>query len=170
MKENIQYPSYFSVIPAKVRYNPNLSFFEIVLFSELVSLSNYRGFTWASNAYFAALYKKAPETISRSISKMEKLKLLKVDIDKSAGNKRIIYVLIPPIDININSVDENNNTPIDEKVNPPIDGNVKHNNSNKILNKKMNNNFYIKGQNQNFKKQKPDIEIDWLDDYYNSIK
>lgn len=135
-----EYPSYYTVIPSYIRYNKNLSYFEIVLYSEIVALSNKYGYSFASNTYFAKVFNKSTKTISRSINKMIKLNLLRVEIDKEGGNRRNLYISLHEnnnilyeiaegtMDKNVNTpIDNNVNTPIDNSVNSPIDKNVQHN-------------------------------------------
>lgn len=119
MKEN-DLPNYYSVIPAKVRYCPDLSFFEIVLYSEISALTNAFGYCFASNNYFGTLYKKDCAVISRAIKKLVDFGFIWLEIAKEEGNKRKIY--ITPIDVGVN-------TPIDVGVNSPIDVGVNHNNT-----------------------------------------
>lgn len=123
-KDKTNYPNYYSVIPANVRYCQELSYFEIILYSEISALSNVLGFCYASNNYFAKLYNKAPETISRAIKKIENKGFISCVIEQDNGNLRKIY-------INQKAIDKNINTPIDENVNTPIDENVKHNTTSK---------------------------------------
>ena len=68
MKDN---PSYYSILPAAVRYSKDLTDFQKILFSEITALANKDGYCSASNGYFADLYDKEPENISRHISKLE---------------------------------------------------------------------------------------------------
>lgn len=112
-------PSYYSILPAVIRYSKNLSFFQKVLFSEITALSNKDGYCSAGNGYFATIYEMEEETISRAISKLRKEGAIKVFIDKAAGNDRKIYpcdqhTLLTNLSI---AIDEKVNTPIDEKVN-----------------------------------------------------
>ncbi|MDC7244112.1 MAG: helix-turn-helix domain-containing protein [Sphaerochaetaceae bacterium] len=154
-----EYPSYYTVIPSYIRYHPKLSYFEIVLYSEIVALSNKYGYSFASNSYFAKVFNKSTKTISRSINKMIQLKLLRVEIDKEGGNKRKLYIsLYENNDIlyklNESTMDKNVNTPIDKNVNNtldknveyPIDKNVQHNiikEPSIIKNNNINNNMSI---------------------------
>lgn len=119
-KEKTILPNYYSVIPANVRYCKDLSYFEIVLYSEISALSNVLGFCYASNSYFGKLFNKAPETISRAIKKIEKLGFIWCIIEKDNSNLRKIY-------INQDAIDKNINRGIDKNVNRGIDKNVKHN-------------------------------------------
>ena len=63
-------PSYFAVIPAKVRYHENIPSGSKLLYGEISALCNERGYCWAENRYFAELYKVRPETISVWLSKL----------------------------------------------------------------------------------------------------
>jgi len=121
-------PNYYAILPANVRYDKKLKPMEKILYAEITALSNKDGYCSASNSYFAKLYEKSNETISRWISHLEKEGYLKVIIDTKKGNLRKIY----PIDKKIKTIDENVNTLLTEK-SRPIDENVKHNNINTIL-------------------------------------
>lgn len=69
MKEK---PSYYSILPAPVRYSTEISDFEKILFSEISALINHKGYCNASNKYFADLYDKRSEHISKNITNLEK--------------------------------------------------------------------------------------------------
>lgn len=91
--EQDNHPNLFAVIPAKVRYDKNLSSTAKLIFAEISALSGKEGYCWASNAYFADLYGCTKDTISRVISELEKYGYISVIIDKVGGNKRRIYAL-----------------------------------------------------------------------------
>ncbi|UVJ06523.1 helix-turn-helix domain-containing protein [Staphylococcus aureus] len=135
-------PSYYSVITANVRYDNRLTDSEKLLFAEITSLSNKRGYCTASNGYFATLYSVVKETISRRISNLTKFGYLKIEIIKEGNEvkQRKMYPLTQssiPIDAKIN-------TPIDNSVNTTIDANVKENNTSinitRLNNTSINNN------------------------------
>lgn len=72
-------PAYFTVTPASVRYDPNLTDFQIKLYGEIICHTNLTGYCWGSNEYFASFYNKiragekkslSKFTISRAISKL----------------------------------------------------------------------------------------------------
>ena len=139
-------PSYFSILTADVRYSKDLTDFEKLLFSEISALSQKHGYCTASNSYFADLYGKAKETVSRSISKMVKLNFLKV-VEVRSEKKEVILREIHVVTAPKNEyypIDENGNTPIDENIKPlltnlsiGIDENVKENNT-RINNTRIN--------------------------------
>ena len=64
--------NYFTVLPANVRYDKELSPQAKLLFSELTILCDKEGFCWATNAYFADLYGVDKITVSRWISQLKK--------------------------------------------------------------------------------------------------
>lgn len=63
-------PNYYAIIPAKVRYDDRLRANEKLLYGEIVALSNKDGKCWASNSYFAKIYKVGTSTISTWINNL----------------------------------------------------------------------------------------------------
>lgn len=92
MKEN---PSYYSILPAAVRYSKDLTDFQKILFSEITALANKDGYCSASNGYFAELYSKEPENISRHISKLETAGFLCRFVVKNEAGQIISRHLFP---------------------------------------------------------------------------
>lgn len=109
--------SYYAVIPADVRYDTNLTANAKLLYAEITALANHNGYCWATNEYFANLYQLSERTISRLISSLEKEGYLNVEIDKSQGNKRKIFLNLSSkkaIDKNDNSYGQNCPPPMDK--------------------------------------------------------
>lgn len=76
---------YFAIIPAKVRYDKDLSPNAKLIFGELVVLCQKEGFCWASNGYFARLYGVDKKTVSRWINQLrEKGYIFFKGMDKNA--------------------------------------------------------------------------------------
>ena len=125
------HPSYYAILPAPVRYCNELSSFQKILFAEISALTNKDGYCFASNDYFAKLFETSTETISRAISGIAKAGFVIVEVDKSAGNTRKIYLSeqLPLLTKKSTPIDKKVNTPIDEKINTPIDEKVKYNNT-----------------------------------------
>lgn len=71
-------PNYYAVIPANVRYDKNLKANEKILYGEISSLLDKNGTCYASNNYFARLYKVDPSAISKWISNLEKNNYLEI--------------------------------------------------------------------------------------------
>lgn len=80
MKEQ---PNYYAIIPASVRYCKELSANEKLLYGEITALTNKEGYCWASNDYFANLYKVESRTVRRWLGNLE----LEKFIFRIAGNE-----------------------------------------------------------------------------------
>lgn len=88
-------PSYYSIMPAYVRYDKDLKPNEKLLYSEITALSNKFGYCTASNNYFAPLYGVSKETVSRWISHLKKKGYIQVKVIRAADKtvqQRRIYV------------------------------------------------------------------------------
>lgn len=93
MKEK---PSYFAQIPADVRYNKKLSPMERLLYAEITCLTNYKGYCWASNAYFGKLFDRNPKSISRNLQNLSLhnyIKIYLVKDDNKNVDKRVISLV-----------------------------------------------------------------------------
>lgn len=109
-------PTFYAVIPATVRYDSELSDFAKILYGEISALCDKTGICWASNSYFAELYSKTPETISRTINRLKKRGHIGIQIQKQENNIRQIW-LATPIDKNVKTYPQKRQDPIDENVN-----------------------------------------------------
>ena len=87
-----QNQSYYAVIPATVRYSKEVCDGAKLLYAEITSLCNKEGFCWAKNAYFAELYSKSPDTISRWISELARAGFILTLVDSADGNSRKIWL------------------------------------------------------------------------------
>ena len=90
MQENT--PNYYGIIPAKVRYSEDVCSGAKLLYCEISALANATGYCWATNAYFANLYKNSTDTISRWVTSLQKAEFIIVEVDNKAGNVRKIWL------------------------------------------------------------------------------
>ena len=98
MNEEIK-NNYYAIIPATVRYNKDLKPNEKLLYGEITALANSKGFCFASNRYFAELYKVTIHTVSQWISHLEKLGYVNIELikdDKKEIKERRIYISDTP--------------------------------------------------------------------------
>lgn len=71
-------PNYFSITPAFVRYDTDLSANAKLLYGEITALANTKGYCYATNSYFAELYHTTKETVSRWISQLKAKGFIKI--------------------------------------------------------------------------------------------
>jgi|TARA_R100000482_G_C5129155_1_gene150714 DNA-binding transcriptional ArsR family regulator len=120
MREN---PSYWAVIPAKVRYSslkPNAK----LLYGEISCLQNKTGYCTASNRYFSELYGVSKNTVSSWISDLKNLGFIDIEVERNE-RKQVVKRCIA----------------INEKMDSPI---IKMIKENKTSNNNTSNNIYIK--------------------------
>lgn len=117
-------PGYYAVIPASVRYDDKIPANAKLLYGEISALIGAEGYCFASNQYFAAVYKMSSDSISRLITKLEDNGYIKRVIDKDdsgqvVGRKIYLTVSIPDIQPPDNFADtplQKNREGIDKKV------------------------------------------------------
>lgn len=63
-------PGYYAIIPASVRYDERLTPNAKLLYGEITALCKKQGYCWATNDYFAQLYKTSDKTIGRWIKSL----------------------------------------------------------------------------------------------------
>lgn len=127
--------SYYSILPATVRYNDQLKPNEKLLYSEITALANKNGYCYAKNKYFANLYKVNNETVSRWLSHLQKLGFIQIEIKRNEKKEiiaRNIYIVDTPYC-------QKNQYPYCLKSQEGIDEKVKDNN----INNNIDDLFYL---------------------------
>ena len=81
--------TYYTILPAEVRLDKRLLPFERILFSDILSLANKKGYCFATNAYFAKTYGVSTVSISTRISSLVKFGYLKRVYDYKDNTKMI---------------------------------------------------------------------------------
>lgn len=139
-------PNYYAVIPSNVRYDDDLSANAKLLYGEITSLCNEKGYCWATNEYFANLYNVSKISISRWISQLSNKGYIGIKLDYKAGtreienryiiiNQKLLEKTITPINKNDNTYYQNCIYPINKNDSTPINKNVKENNTSNTNNK-----------------------------------
>lgn len=82
-------PNYYANIPADVRYS-DIPANAKLLYGEITALANKEGYCWASNKYFADLYKKNTATISVWIRALKEKGFIEYEVEDNY--KRKIYL------------------------------------------------------------------------------
>jgi len=88
--------SYYAVIPANVRYSKEICDGAKLLYGEITALSNQNGYCWATNKYFADLYGKSSDTVSRWIGELSAAGFIITLVDSTAANSRKIWLAGSP--------------------------------------------------------------------------
>ena len=81
--------TYYTILPAEVRLDKRLLPYERLLFSEILALSNQKGYCYATNAYFSKLYGVSVVSVSTWISNLIKYGYISRDYDYKANTKMI---------------------------------------------------------------------------------
>ena len=130
-------PAYYAVIPANVRYDTRLSPLAKLLYGEITCLCQKEGFCWATNAYFAKVYKKRKDWISRVINLLAKCGYISIELKYKTGTKEIEARYISLRDVSYKkTITEKHDTPIVEK----------HKENNTSINNININNKYIRAK------------------------
>ena len=79
--------SYYAIIPASVRYDEELTDKAKLLYGEITALSNKEGYCFATNKYFANLYKCTNRAIQNAISKLQENGYIHVVIEDNYQRK-----------------------------------------------------------------------------------
>lgn len=85
-------PWYYAILPATIRYAEDLTELQKLLYAEITALAQANGYCYASNSYFANLYKKTSKRISSTIQDMAKKWYLEVRQNKEWWWSREIYL------------------------------------------------------------------------------
>jgi len=94
LKENKH--SYYCVIPWKILTDKAISSSAKLLYGEISALSNKEGYCWASNSYLSKIIGiKSPTRISVLLRKLKEANYVSLEINKSDGNKRKIWIHHP---------------------------------------------------------------------------
>ena len=100
-EELSQRPSYYAVLPAKVRYDEQLRPNAKLLYAEITALANDKGYCFASNAYLAELFGISLRTAQQLIAQLEHRRYVSIAVLRDETQKvveRRIYVDAPKVD------------------------------------------------------------------------
>ena len=129
-------PNYYAIIPADVRYNPNINANVKLLYGEISSLSNKYGYCIATNDYFSRLYNVSTRTITDWIKALEDMKYLQSEIETKRYEDGTIKKLRK---LYINHIEVSRQNHIEDSLQNHIEENFSYNNTSNINNKENNN-------------------------------
>lgn len=106
-------PSYYAIIPAKVRYDSILTPNAKLLYAEVTALCNMNGKCIASTQYFAKLYNVSRVSIQKWLRQLEENKHIKRKVIYKEGTKQILHRYITIVGLATkNKLTDNTNIPI----------------------------------------------------------
>lgn len=108
--------SYYAIIPANVRYDKNLSPNCKLLYGEITALCNQKGYCWASNEYFAKLYKVTKQSIKNWIRILKENEYITTEMVFKENSQEILQ---RNIRLNVCSGKQNLPTPRQNKLPTP---------------------------------------------------
>lgn len=84
----------FIIIPYKVVIDSNLHHLDKLIYGEIISLSNKKGYCYANNKYFMEENKISKQILLRSLKRLEEQKYIKIiyKLNKSNSEKRSIFL------------------------------------------------------------------------------
>ena len=126
---------YYAIIPANVRYDDKLNANAKLLYGEITALCNEKGYCWASNNYFAELYKVDKVTVSRWIGNLKDRGYVSVEMQYKEGTNQILnrYIRLcnEGIGNSVNTPQQNDQHPVSKIVK---DNNTVNNTTNITIN------------------------------------
>ena len=90
-------PSYWAVLPAGIRYDPEITAGAKLLYAEISSLTDARGYCWASNGYFQKLYGISEPTVQRYLRALKAAGYIKIADGDGGQGRRKIYAGVNPL-------------------------------------------------------------------------
>ena len=97
MDQEQQKPNYWAVLPAAVRYDPELPDKAKLLYAEISSLTGQRGHCYASNEYFQRLFDISDRTVQRLLKALQARGLIQIQDGNGGAGRRKIYAGINPL-------------------------------------------------------------------------
>ena len=134
-----QQKAYYAIIPAEVRYDEELPPNAKLLYGEITSLCNEKGYCWATNQYFADLYHCSVSAVKKWISALVKKGYISLELVYKEGTRQVLQrkLYINP-SVNFYT------TPYKNVYDPSIKNNTSpsiemYTDNNKVINNKINN-------------------------------
>lgn len=135
-EKHTEQPSYYSVIPANVRYDSDLSPYAILLYGEITALTHKSGYCYASNTYFAKRYERTPQAVSKWINQLAEKGYINIVYCRC---KNIIVERRIYITSEVSTTVDRVSTPVDEGINQELMGYQQRIKENNKYNNKTNN-------------------------------
>lgn len=130
-------PNYYSIIPANIRYDKRLQPRAVLLYGEITALTHTNGYCWATDSYFAELYKVSKTTVQSWLNSLEKCGYISRQKIYKEGTKEIknryIKILEYPTQENLGTYPRKSKDPTQENLreNTTVNNTLNNTNNNK---------------------------------------
>lgn len=163
--------SYYSIMPAEIRYDTDLTPNAKLLYGEITALCNEKGYCWATNEYFADLYKVSERTITEWIKLLQNKGYITTSLDTKRYDdgtiKKIRFIHIEVLLQNHVEVLPQNHIEENFAYNNTKYNNTKENNISKdILSKKVFKKPTIEEIKQYCNERNNGIDAEYFYDFY----
>ncbi len=107
--------SQWAILPAPVRYDPDLPANAKLLYAEIAAKTNTTGFCWASNEFFARQMDLSADSISRLIRDLERGEYIVVTVTPAETNDKRREIYLTPKGFGLGGIGKNADTPSRQK-------------------------------------------------------
>ena len=90
-------PSYWAVLPAKVRYDEQLPPSAKLIYAEISALTEKTGYCFASNEYLMALFHVSERTLQRHLKALEAGGYIQITDGEGGAGRRKIFAGVNPL-------------------------------------------------------------------------
>jgi hypothetical protein len=97
MSENNDKPGFWAVLPAAVRYDPELPSTAKLLYAEISSMTDRTGYCFASNAYFRRVFGISERTLQDHLRALRSGGFIRIEDGDGGSKQRKIYAGINPL-------------------------------------------------------------------------
>lgn len=135
--------SYYAIIPADVRYDEELPPNAKLLYGEITSLCNEKGYCWATNQYFADLYHCSVSAVKKWISALVKKGYISLELVYKEGTRQVLQrklYINPSVNFYTTPYKNVYDPSIKNNTNPSIE---MYTDNNKVINTKTNNKLEV---------------------------
>lgn len=135
--------SYYAIIPAEVRYDEELPPNAKLLYGEITSLCNEKGYCWATNQYFADLYHCSVSAVKKWISALVKKGYISLELIYKEGTKQVLQrklYINPSVNFYTTPCKNVHDPSVNFYTTPSVE---MYTDNNKVINTKINNKLEV---------------------------
>lgn len=135
--------SYYAIIPAEVRYDEELPPNAKLLYGEITSLCNEKGYCWATNQYFADLYHCSVSAVKKWISALVKKGYISLELIYKEGTKQVLQrklYINPSVNFYTTTYKNVHDPSVNFYTTPSVE---MYTDNNKVINTKINNKLEV---------------------------